>query len=311
MLKKELKEFLKIYNEQTVPKLRREGFVETPITAREALRDLTSRYTNRVVKVEKIINTVLDYSLEYDVSLRIFNPDPLKKLPVLIYYHGGGGMVGSVSVYDPIYRRLATKTNHIVVAPEYRLAPENKYPKGLIDSINTVKYIKDKLRNLNIKFSDEISIAGDSAGGMLASLVSHHFQHDKDIKIKKQVLIYPGLDMTMSLDSWEENGFDYLLTKQKVIWYYNNYFNKNDNRKEASALFSDISGYIPETFVISCQYCPLRDEAYAYVDKLKKMNVEVSHYNFDNMIHAFMNLEKLAKEECELLYSKINDFLND
>lgn len=308
-VRKELADFLKVFNEVTVPSLLANGFKPTPINAREGLANLTSSLTTKGPKIAKILDDIIDCE-GFKVPVRIFNPNPNIPLPILIYYHGGGGMGGSVTVYDPILRRLAAKTNHIVIGVEYRLAPENPYPAGEIDAYNVLKNIHKLLDSLNIKYIDKISIGGDSGGGALSTAVIRRAQFDKNVKIEKQFLIYPSVDYTMVLPSIIENANNYLLTASKIKWYFDNYFCNNENRKEASPLYGKFSKNMPETLVFTAQFCPLRDEGIMYYEKIKKQGIYAEFYNLENMIHTFMNMENLCKEECDFVYNKINSFLN-
>ncbi len=308
MLKEELKQWLDIFNNVTVPNLIKNGFKATPINAREGLANLTSGLTTEKPEVAQILDEVV-ITNDYNVPVRIYNPKPDEELPVLLQFHGGGHMGGSVTVYDPISRKLALATNHIVVSVEYRLAPENPYPTGLNDSYNVVKFIWKTLDDRNIKYKKELSLFGDSAGGAVIAGIVERAQYDKDIKIENQILLYPSLDYTVSKASTVENGTDYLLTRGKILWYFDNYFQNNESRVLASPLFGQMTNKIPRTLVMTAEYCPLRDEGIEYVEKLKKVGVETEFYNFENMIHTFMNMENLCKEECKALYSKINEFL--
>ena len=123
-VKPTIQAYLDILNHKILPKLMAEGFKPNIINAREALANVTKALMTKTVDCAKVWDDTLD-TQPYAVPVRIFHPQPEQALPVLIYFHGGGGSVGSVTVYDPILRRLAQATSHIVIAAEYRLAPEN------------------------------------------------------------------------------------------------------------------------------------------------------------------------------------------
>ncbi|MDR3258097.1 MAG: alpha/beta hydrolase [Fusobacteriaceae bacterium] len=308
-VRQEIKEYLQILNEITIPALLKAGYKINPINNRESFANMTKALTPPGPQVKSILDDYIN-APEYRVPVRIFNPDPDKALPILIYYHGGGGMSGSVVVYDPIYRRMAEATSHIVIAPEYRLSPENPYPAGETDAYNVVLHIRELLDSLNIKYKNQISIGGDSHGGTLSSAIVRKAQFDKNVSIYSQVLIYPCTDHTLTLPAIVENGAGYMLTIEKLKWYFDNYFSNNENKKERSSLYGEITKNIPKTLILTAQFCPLRDDGVIYGEKLKEVGVEVEIYNFDNMIHAFLNMESLCKEECDLLYKMVSDFLN-
>jgi acetyl esterase/lipase len=114
----------------------------------------------------------------------------------------------------------------------------------------------------------------------------------------------------MTSPSVEENGTGYLLEKRRIGWYFDNYFQHCENRKSASPLFMAFSEALPETLVITAQFCPLRDEGVAYAAKMKAAGLRVEHLHLDDMIHAFLNMENLAKKACTAVYRRIAEFLN-
>jgi acetyl esterase/lipase len=303
-----LQGWLDHYN-RLVEELRKKGFKQTPANAREGLAYLTRELVTDIPEISWVQDDLVN-APDYAVPVRIYHPAPDASLPVLIYYHGGGHMAGSVTVYDPICRKIARAAEHIVVSVDYRLAPEYPYPLGADDAYNVVKNVWTTLDGQGLNYQRRLSMAGDSGGGALCATVSHISQYDAAIDIMRQAMIYPSLDYTLNSDSIEQNAKGYLLEKEKIIWYFDNYFQKGENRKSASPLYMEFTNQLPETLVITAEFCPLRDEGVAYVEKVKSTGLYVEHLHFDDMIHAFMNLENLVKEECETVYRKIGEFLN-
>jgi acetyl esterase len=285
------------------------GFKQTPTNTREGLANLTMLLVTDRTEISLVQDDLVN-APDYAIPVRIYHPTPDASIPVLIYYHGGGHMAGSVAVYDPICRKIAHASEHIVVSVDYRLAPECPYPLGVNDAYNVVKNIWATLDGRDLKYQRHLSIAGDSAGGALCATVAHISQHDERIDIRRQALIYPSLDYTLTSDSIEENAEGYLLVKERIKWYFDNYFQKGENRKSASPLYMEFTNQLPETLVITAEFCPLRNEGIAYVEKVKSTGLYVEHLHFDNMIHAFLNLENLVKDECETVYRRIGKFLN-
>ncbi len=292
-----------------VKQLTESGFKATPTNAREGLANLTKNLVTDIPNVSWIQDDLVTGG-EYSVPVRIYHPEPKKALPVLIYYHGGGHMAGSITVYDPICRKLALATQHIVVSVDYRLAPECPYPAGLNDAYSVVQHIWETLDKRDISYLAMLSVAGDSGGGALTASVCAKAQFDPAVSIAKQVLIYPSLDYTMETGSITENGKGYLLQKEKIAWYFDNYFSAGGDRKSASPLYQEMTDKIPETLMLTAEFCPLRDEGILYCEKARQAGVKVEHYHFPDMIHTFVNMENLVKEECELVYQKIGDFLS-
>jgi acetyl esterase/lipase len=287
----------------------KKGFKPTPTNAREGLANLTYALVTDRPDVAWIQDDMVPSS-PFAVPVRIYDPAPDKRLPVLVFYHGGGHMAGSVTVYDPICRKLALATQHIIVSTDYRLAPECGYPAAVIDACNVAQQVWSVLDSRGLPYKNQLSIAGDSGGGALCATVAHKTQHDVGIDIRRQALIYPSLDYTLSWASVEQNATGYLLQKDKILWYFDHYFQSSENRKAASPLHMELSDTFPETLVITAEFCPLRDEGQAYVQRIQSAGIYAQNLHFDDMIHAFLNMEDLAKGTCETVYQAIGDFLN-
>jgi len=284
------------------------GFKITPSNAREALEMLTRRYVTSSPEIPLVQDDMVPGN-SYRVPVRIYHPNPEIQLPILIFAHGGGHMAGSLSLYDPIARRLARAASHVVVSVDYRLAPESPYPLGLSDLGSVIKGIFPVLENLNLRYQARLSLAGDSAGGALCASSSHRLQFDPGVDIHRQVLIYPSLDYTLSQPSASELAKGYLLDRDRIHWYFDNYFQSLENRRDASPLFMPLSVRLPETLVITAQYCPLRDEGRAYADRLLEAGIHVEYLEFEGMLHAFLNLEEMVQEQCAEAYRRIGEFL--
>ena len=302
-----LKPWLDNYN-QLMQTLLAKGFKQTPTNAREGLANLTRGLVTKIPEIAWVQDDLIQ-APGYAIPVRIYHPAPDTKLSVLVYYHGGGHMAGSVTVYDPICRKLALATEHIVVCADYRLAPECPYPAGLKDAYHVAKYVWSTLDGRKINYRRRLAIAGDSGGGALCATVAHIAQYDTGMDIRRQAMIYPSLDYTMDSASMEENATGYLLHKEKISWYFDSYFQHAEDRRAASPLYMDVSERLPQTLVITAEFCPLRDEGRTYVEKIKTAKLHAEQLHFDHMIHAFMNMEDLVPEECAAVYHKIGAFL--
>ena len=303
--------FLDHLNQVLTPALMAQGFKRNPINAREALAGLTSRFVTQTVAVACIQDDTVSATMGgYNVPVRIYHPEPQQALPIWVYLHGGGGMCGSVSVYDGILRRLAVQSRHIVVAPEYRLAPECPYPAGETDALTVVRGVRAVLQQNHLKFIDRIAVGGDSAGGALASAVALRAQTDVDLAITALVLIYPSVDFCMSSPSIQSLGCGYMLTAETIRWYFENYFQHGEDYCAASSLHAPVNMNHVPTLVLTAGYDPLRDEGAAYAQKLEAAGVPVEYHCFESLIHAFLNMEDLCIEEVQAAYGLIHDFLN-
>ncbi len=307
-LSPKLEKWLQAYN-QLIEKLAEEGFKQTPTNAREGLANLTWTWVKKRLSVKWVQDDLVEGD-QFNVPIRVYHAQPEQPLPVLVYFHGGGHMAGSITVYDPICRRLARETNHIVISVDYRLAPECPYPAGIDDAITVVRNLWAPLQARKVNYSHYLSIAGDSGGAAICATIAHMTQYDEDIDIRRQILIYPSLDYTLQSESVNLNGEGYLLHKDKVEWFLENYFQNRENRKDASPLYMKCSRNIPKTLVVTAEFCPLRDEGLAYVQKLHDAGIETELLHFNDMIHAFLNMEDLVPDECTAVYRKIAAFLN-
>jgi len=280
----------------------------TPTTTRDGLARLTSSMSSDNVQVDRVIDSVIDG--EPPIAVRVYHPQADTALPVLMYCHGGGHMAGSIDVYDPICRKLALSSRHIVIAPEYRLAPEHPYPAALQDAQSVLRNYRDMLEKMDVKFDNRLCIGGDSGGGAMCASLAHMLRHDRDIRIERQVLVYPSLDYTMHLPSVTSNGRGYFLHADRMQWLFDHYFQHGEDRQSVSPLYMELDGYLPRSLIITAEFCPLRDEGIAYVERLQQAGISVQHLHFDDMIHAFLNLEAIAVDACQRLYDAVGEFLN-
>jgi acetyl esterase len=299
-----LEEFIAGAN-QAIATAKEEGVVPNPELARANLQKLSAFVT----QVPKIAYAESHYVFadSMEIPVRVYSPAPSEALPVLIYFHGGGHMCGSTELYDPMCRKLAIAARCIVISVEYRLAPEFPYPAGVNDCEDVVKGFHQVLKS--VEYGNDVYIGGDSAGGAICTTLARRQIADKELKFSKQILIYPSVDYTCSQPSVDENGTGYLLEKQRIQWYFDNYFDDYEDRQAMSPLFGEFNADMPETLVIVAGCDPLRDEGLLYADKLREAGASVTVHSFDHMIHAFMNLEDLVPNECRDLFKTIGKFI--
>lgn len=286
--------------------LKAAGFEATPTNARESLANLTRNFVEAGPEMPAV-DTVVP-GTHFAVPVRIYRPQENDGGPAIIYAHGGGHMAGSVSVYDPICRRIAQNCKRTVISVDYRLAPENPYPAGLEDLLAVVRGIGPALERKGIEHNNRWILMGDSGGGALCASANRLLQHERH-NIAAQVLVYPSLDYTMQLPSIDENGGGYLLEKEKIGWYFNNYFQGVESRKACSPLHGEFTRNLPKTLMVTAEFCPLRDEGFAYADKLREVGVGADLLHFEEQIHAFLNLESVVPADCEKFYRHVAEFV--
>ncbi|WP_087020345.1 alpha/beta hydrolase fold domain-containing protein [Thaumasiovibrio subtropicus] len=284
-------------------------FPTTPISARETLSTVTNRYVPAFTPFPQAVEcTASGYC--FNVSVRVYHPNPEQALPVAVYAHGGSPVTGSVVVYDNICRQLAYYTNHIIIAPEFRLAPEARYPAALEDVYTAVKQSEQILNQLEISYLPQLSVIGEGAGGALIATVVQQLQHERDTPLYRQVLIYPALDYTLAMPSVSQNSGYFWMGAETIKQHYDDYFHPADNRYNASPLYGVITPEVPDSLVITASYCPFRDEGIAYADRLTLTGVTTEKVQCAQLIHGFLNLQSLVPDQCNKVYRTISRFLN-
>ena len=256
-----------------------------------------------------IIDRVFD-SNKHAIAARIYHPDPQKKRPVIIYFHGGGHVCGSLETHDALCRRIAIASECVVILVGYRLAPEYTYPTGLIDCMTAFKQRTMLLNGLQAD-CDRVFFVGDSAGGNLALTVCYQLKEKQDTAIKGLALIYPSVDFSMAHDSFQRNGEGFLLTKEKIRWYFEQYFAKGEDRMEASPLYFKQLGLFPPLYIAVAEYDPLHDEGIAFAKKAESLGVRVLLEEFKGMIHVFAQLEKIVPDQVLQLVTSIGCFIKN
>ena len=222
--------------------------------------------------------------------------------PLLVYFHGGGFMLGSLALYDTTCRRLAANGDCAVLSVDYRMAPETQFPGAVLDSYAATRWASDNAQMLNID-PEKIAVGGDSAGGNLAAVVAQMALDSGEFKIALQILIYPMTDQSRAYPSYERNASGYMLTTAALYWFMDNYIPDHEDRKDprASPMLRPSLADLPPALVISAEFDPLVDENEAYAKRLREAGVACDYVCFPGMIHPFFTLggvvEDTAKAE--------------
>ncbi len=224
------------------------------------------------------------------IAARIFYPDS-DDAPLLLYFHGGGWVVGDVSSHDEVCRQLCAGAGCVVISVNYRLAPETPFPGGLEDCYAATRWAADQADALGGD-AKRLVVAGDSAGGNLAAAVCLLARDRGGPDIYHQLLIYPVTDRDFDRPSYRENADGYLLTRGMMQWFWQQYLSDPDQADNPLAvpLHGDLSG-LPAATVITAGFDPLRDEGQAFAAKLIAAGVEVEHREFKGMIHGFVSMD--------------------
>jgi acetyl esterase len=222
------------------------------------------------------------------IGARLYRPGP-GTLPLLVYFHGGGWIVGSVALSDNFCRALANASGAAVLSVEYRLAPEHRYPAAVHDAYAAAAWAAAHAKELGID-ADRLAVGGSSAGGNLAAVVSLMARERGGPKIRAQWLHVPVLDHDFTRASYTTNATGMGLTRKGMEWFWQHYVPDVAKRSEpyASPLRApDLRGLPPALFAVA-ECDPLRDEAAAYADRLRSAGVPVTYLEYPRMVHAFM-----------------------
>ena len=225
------------------------------------------------------------------VPARLYRSAPTLHAPgLVVWFHGGGWVVGDLDSHDNICRALTNRTGHTVLSIGYRLAPEDPFPAGLTDCIEATKWAYENASTLGVD-PERLAVGGDSAGGNLAAVVCQR----SPLPIRFQVLVYPVTDGTATSPSYEENATGYSLTATGMRWFIDQYVSGVEGAVEdprVSPLLADPETLAtsPPTLVITAGFDPLRDEGIAYAERLSDAGVVTTHVHFPGQIHGFFSM---------------------
>ncbi len=220
------------------------------------------------------------------VPVRIYWPSAETNLPILLWYHGGGWVIGTLDLADSTARRLASLGQCIVISVDYRLAPEHQYPAGRDDSYAALVWAYQNAKRFGGD-STRIAVGGDSAGGTLATVVAAMARDRAGISLAFQVLIYPVCDAAMNTESFRVNR-TFGLTPEAMAWFWDHYLPAGTDRTDPyiSPLRGTLAG-LPPAYLVTAECDPLRDEGNAYAEALRAAGVEVDSECFAGQIHTF------------------------
>jgi acetyl esterase/lipase len=235
------------------------------------------------------------------IPARIYTPKHLRKAdglsPCLVFFHGGGWVIGDLDSHDVVCRKLADEGQLIVVPVDYRLAPEHKFPAAVDDAITATTWIAGNARQFGIDAS-RLSVGGDSAGGNLAAVVAIAARDGNGPAIASQVLIYPAIDFAMTHPSHSEPETSLLLTHSVIRWFRDHYLNSAADVHDwrASPARAKTLVGLPPAYVLTAGADPLRDEGDEYAKRLKEAGVNVTYRTFPGQFHGFFTMGKLLQQ---------------
>ena len=235
------------------------------------------------------------------IPLRLYHPLPAAQRktapPVLVYYHGGGWVIGDLDTHDTLCRELANAAGIAVVAVDYRMGPEHRFPAAADDCIAATRWVHKHAAELGVD-ATRLAVGGDSAGGNLAAVVAIAMREAGDVPIRFQLLIYPATDQRRGWPSHTTNGQGYLLTADTMAYFHDHYITDKaqDLDWRASPLLHPDLSKLPPALVLTAGYDPLRDEALQYSHKLTQAGNRCTHILFERQIHGFITMGKVLDE---------------
>jgi acetyl esterase/lipase len=276
----------------------------TPVDARAFYRDRRGFTQPAAPAVGNVVDTRCD-GPHGAIALRVYRPiaagatttQDSALLPVLVYYHGGGWTIGDLDTHDVLCRELCNGSGAVVVAVDYRMGPEHRFPAAVDDCLAATYWVHRQAAELGVD-AGRLAVGGDSAGGNLGAVVAILARDAGDLPIAYQLLIYPATDMRRGHPSHASNGRDYLLTTETIDYYHDHYIADpaHDLDWRASPLLHTDLSRLPPALVLTAGFDPLRDEGLEYANRLVAAGNRATYVCFERQIHGFITMGKVIDE---------------
>ena len=242
--------------------------------------------------VPDVIIRTVEAGDQLPVRIRIYRPPNTggdQLLPGMIYFHGGGWVVGDLDLYNALCASLAIEGGLSVVSVDYRLAPEHRFPSAFEDSTRATVWIAAHARELGLDV-DRLALGGDSAGSALAASTAIWCRDRGDPSIRAEFLLYPAVDLDQERASYREIGEGYILTTRALRWFRDHYLERRSDAEDwrASPLRAQSHVHLPPAFILTCGFDPLRDEGGEYASVLRSAGVSVVHHHVADQVHGFL-----------------------
>ncbi len=231
-----------------------------------------------------------------DIPVRYYRPAGATP-PLLVYFHGGGWVLGGLDSHDGMLRTLCNASGCAILAVDYRLAPEHRFPAAVDDCVAAAEWAAANASALGVDTS-RLALGGDSAGGNLTAVVSQLARDRGGPAVRFQLLVYPATDATADMPSSRENATGYFLEREDMRWFYGHYLGADGDRHDprvSPLRAADLRG-LPPALVITAEFDPLRDEGEAYAHRLREADVPVTLTRYHGMIHGFFGMGTLLDQ---------------
>ncbi|MFC9997092.1 alpha/beta hydrolase [Nocardia sp. NPDC127526] len=226
-----------------------------------------------------------------EVPVRLYRPLAAEpNPPIVVFYHGGGFVLCGLDSHDRFCRTMANEAGVIVVSADYRLAPDARFPAAAQDAYAALSWVADHAESLGGDPA-RLAVAGDSAGGNLATVAALQARDNGGPDIAFQLLLYPMLDPACDSGSYTENAEGYFTTAAHLRWYWRQYLNSDTDRADprANPMIADLTG-LPPAYIATAEFDPLRDEGEAYGRRLRDAGVNTEVHRWNGAIHGFMSM---------------------
>nr|WP_244510115.1 alpha/beta hydrolase [Halogranum gelatinilyticum] len=250
-----------------------------------------------------------------EIPVRQYEPraDRSQSSPSIVFFHGGGWISGSIDTHNRVCRKMANVTGYPIVSVDYRLAPENPFPAGLLDCYSVLEWVSNSAAELGVD-PDQTIVMGDSAGGNLAAATALLARDRDGPKVAHQVLIYPAVGDARTSEAYKQNATGYDLTADIVDMIYELYTDSDIDDANYYAWprkANDLSGLPPAT-VLTAGFDPLRDDGALYAERLRKSNVSTSFSNYEDLTHGFFAMigDPIDIEKVHQAYRDISERLH-
>ena len=267
----------------------------TPKDARQMFRETRPASTPPAPQIGAVRDVLTEGAQA--IPLRVYRPPGVsdsRRLPVLVYFHGGGWVIGDLETHDVLCRQLTAEAGVSVIAVDYRLAPEHKFPAAADDAWAATRWIAAHAAELGVD-ADRLAVGGDSAGGNLAAVVALLAREAGGPRIALQILLYPVTDLVSESQSYADLADGYMLTRDSMRWFRAQYLAKEQDAADwrVSPLRAPSLVGLSPALVVTAGYDPLRDEGEAYARRLREAGVSVDAVSFGGMIHGFVPMGRL------------------
>jgi len=270
-----------------------------PVIHESTPAEFRAYYDSRWAPPTEDVHEIRDLSAG-GVPSRLYRPSAAADLGLLVYYHGGGWVIGGLDSHDAVCRSLANKSGHAVLSVDYRLAPEHRFPAAVDDSLAATRWVQRHAAELGLDPA-RIAVGGDSAGGNLAAIVTQVARDKGGPGIAFQLLMFPNTQMDGETSSLNEYAVGYLLERHTIEWFNSQYAPEEADR--ASPLVSPLRARdfarLPPAYVMLGGYDPLHDEGLAYAQKLRAAGVAVTIADHADMVHCFIYLQTVLPQAHE------------